>query len=340
MILALWLVASGFAQDSDEAAVTERVAVSAAQVDASFVLEVTDKEHARIAMITAASESGGYFSEASDEQVVLRVPPGSVDGLFAKGAELGTVIDRSFQSSDLRSGMADVRARLAVREGMLDRYYEVLAQAEADALIAVERQIVVLVQDMERLTGQLRFMEHQAEYARVVVWFSFTDRGAPTWDGDSSFPWLNSVDLTELVHSSHYGWTSGSRGRVLTVAPPDGFAVYRTKRELRAVSPDSVIFRMRSVKHKPTAELVFWKEALRLRMEAAGYHVLADEEVAVGPHGGAQLLLAAPIGTVDYGFLVTVVPLDHKIVVFEAAGEVSKLEQHRPVIDAAIRSAR
>lgn len=341
MSLLAWADEPPVVEPSDQGVpvVTDAVQASA-QVDASFVLEVTDRELARQALIGAATDAGGYFSESSDNQVVLRLPNGSVDGIFARGAELGTVVDRSFESRDLGASIADVGARLDVRRQMLDRYYAVLAEAEADAVIAVEQQIVSLVEEIEGLTGQLRYMEHQTAYARVVVWFSFQDRAAPAWDGDSSFAWLNTVDLTDVVYRSVRGYKVASKGRVLDVDPPEGFAVYRYKQELRAVSPDGVVFRMRSVKHEPKAELGFWQEAMRRRMEAAGYHVVSDEQVSVGPHSGVQLFLAAPMGTLDYGFLVTVVPLGSKLVVIEVAGEISVLETRRDAIDAAITEPR
>ena len=50
---------------------------------------------------------------------------------------------------------------------------------------------------------------------------------------------------------------------------PDGFSLYRNKKEIRAASPDEVLFRVRAVRHKPKAAVAFWREGVRVRMEEA-----------------------------------------------------------------------
>jgi hypothetical protein len=110
------------------------------------------------------------------------------------------------------------------------------------------------------------------------------------------------------------------------------------RRELKAASPDGVVYRVRAVKHKPAAGLAFWVEALATRMEAAGYVALRDEPVtAATPGDGALMEFTAPLGPDDATYLVGVFVRGRRLVLVEAAGEVATFEARRPAVIEAIR---
>jgi hypothetical protein len=92
-----------------------------------------------------------------------------------------------------------MRTRLASREGMLQHYFKVVAGASSSQVEEVERAMTELVQEIESLRGAIQLQEHQLAYAEVVVSFSFRDRRAPVASGRSSFDWLNSVNLADLI---------------------------------------------------------------------------------------------------------------------------------------------
>jgi hypothetical protein len=108
---------------------------------------------------------------------------------------------------------------------------------------------------------------------------------------------------------------------------PSGFAGYDGS--ARAVSPDGVLFAVRTVPHEPAAELPFWKEAMRRRMDEAGYVFQREGEVRAGSQPGWLLEVAAPMGPVDYLYLVAVFIRGDELVLVEAAGEVTHVEQRR-----------
>jgi hypothetical protein len=113
-------------------------------------------------------------------------------------------------------------------------------------------------------------------------------------------------------------------------AVPDGFGQYPRgsvfKSPLRAVSPDGVLFTVRTEKNKPKADLSFWREALKTRMAQAGYRVAADTTCSMKGSPGALVKLAAPVGNQDYFYWIafTLSASGGDILVAEAAGE-SKL---------------
>ena len=90
--------------------------------------------------------------------------------------------------------------------------------------------------------------------------------------------------------------------------PPQGFAAYRELWqdwfELRAVSPDGVVYRVRTEDNEPTADLPFWQAALKKRMLDAGYILVAESETKAGKQPGYLLELAAPVGQEDFVYLI------------------------------------
>ena len=131
-----------------------------------------------------------------------------------------------------------------------------------------------------------------------------------------------------------------ARSGGVDVAAPAGFAPGRKASRFVAVSPDDVLFRVRTVKNKPRADLAFWKEAMTTRMKEAGYRVVAEGAVKAGAAEGALLELAAPDGAQDAAYLLAVFVDGGKLVVVESSGEVSRFAAHRPAVVAAIEGMR
>lgn len=125
-------------------------------------------------------------------------------------------------------------------------------------------------------------------------------------------------------------------------AAPGEFAAYPRgilfKGPLRAVSPDGVLFTVRSERNKPKADLAFWREAMRTRMEQAGYRVAADTACDMKGRPGALLKLAAPVGNQDYLYWIafSLSPSGRRILVAEAAGESRRFLARRDEIAKAI----
>lgn len=128
--------------------------------------------------------------------------------------------------------------------------------------------------------------------------------------------------------------TACSRGFVAKA--PAGFAEIPARTELRAVSPDGVTFRVRREANKPTAELPFWKEALKKRMLDAGYGLIAERDVKAGNTPGYLLELTAPMGSEDYLYEVAIFVVHRHIVIAESAGEVTRYKARAEDIAAAI----
>ncbi|GAB6097137.1 hypothetical protein JCM14469_33910 [Desulfatiferula olefinivorans] len=124
--------------------------------------------------------------------------------------------------------------------------------------------------------------------------------------------------------------------RSLPLAAPSGFAAYEGSFPFRAVSPDGVMYRVRTEDNTPFAELTFWKTALRKHMTDSGYRVIADADLTTKTLPGYQLELAAPMGDRDFTYLITLFVDGDTLIIAEAAGDMALFKQHRSAVDAAV----
>jgi hypothetical protein len=129
--------------------------------------------------------------------------------------------------------------------------------------------------------------------------------------------------------------TAGNGNRI-----PAGFAPYTQTTKIKAVSPEGVVYRVRSEDNKPFAELTFWKEALKKRMLDAGYIFLNEAPIEADAQEGYLLELTAPYGQQDYTYLVAVFVHGKKIIIAEAAGEVGDLAARRTAVLEAIQNLK
>ena len=148
------------------------------------------------------------------------------------------------------------------------------------------------------------------------------------------------MNLADLIGDMRSGSRSRASRRYSGRVQPDGFAPYkrRMRREERAVSPDNVVLRVRAEKHKPRADLTFWEEALVERMKAAGYKLVDDPSpLQIGWQEAFMLEMNAPLGVDDFTYLVVVVPDGRRLIIAEAAGEITRFAARRDAIIAAIQ---
>jgi len=119
---------------------------------------------------------------------------------------------------------------------------------------------------------------------------------------------------------------------------PSGFASFDKGQGFRAASSDGILYRVRSADNDPKAQIDFWREALRKRMDDAGYTVLSDATIEAGSKEGYLLKLAAPVGTVDYFFWVAVFVHGDDLVIAETTGPANLLNKHDKALAKAIAS--
>jgi hypothetical protein len=306
-------------------------------IDGAVTVQVDDRDKAIANVIQTARDAGGWFSSLSDAAVTVQVPVDRAAAILDGSKALGLVVDRSWSAQELDTELIDLAARLSSREAVLKRYLDILGTTNASAVVSVEREITRTVGEIEQIQGRTRFLQQRGAYAQLAFDFRFRDRSAPTRDGSSSFAWLNTLNLADLQDAFRSGWFTHKSCGVHPVAPA-GFAPGKKASRFVAVSPDDVVFRVRTAKNKPVADLAFWKEAMRTRMTEAGYHVVSEGEITSASGPGTLLELSAPDGEQDDTYLIALFVDGRKLVVVEAAGEVARFARHGGDIRAAIQA--
>lgn len=315
-------------------------AEEALYITSHVTLKVQKKEQVADALVKKAEEFDGYYSSRTDYALQLKIPVAKAQDYLDYVTEQGLIASRSFNSQSLSQEIADLSARLKTREELLQKYFKILEEAQSDHVIAVENEVIRLIGEIEHLKGQLRRQQHLATYADITIEFRFRDRRAPVADGSSSFSWINTLNITDVLSAFQYNWETGSKKSAGTI--PEGFAEYsKTKKDLKASSHDGVFYRVRTLKPKPSANDAFWAEAVAKRMTEAGYHPFGDQESIKATEIGAGHIVKtlAPNGTEDMSYWIAFHQSGKKLIVVEVLGEVSTFEPRKTEVTKAIEAS-
>ncbi len=125
-----------------------------------------------------------------------------------------------------------------------------------------------------------------------------------------------------------------------TIKAPEGFAAYNGTEPFRAVSPDGVMFSVRSTKNEPYAELNFWKVALKKHLLDSGYHFIKESDIKSGTEDGYMLEVSAPVDNQNYIYATAIFVTKDKIIIAESAGTVLHFESKRSAVMDTIRRLR
>lgn len=160
---------------------------------------VADPAAAAQRLETWAEAAGGYLLFRSDESVTLRFPFARRSALIELLEGLSEdIVELSPESLDLREAQLDAQARLRSREEILRRELALLAQADVAGTLAIEKEILALIAEIEELKGELGRIAADRALSWAQVDFQVLQETLPT-DIPSSFEWVNSVDFYSFV---------------------------------------------------------------------------------------------------------------------------------------------
>jgi hypothetical protein len=163
------------------------------------VVKVDDRDRAADSLVQSAGKLGGYFTRKSRDTVVLRLPAAGLKPLLADVDGLGEVISRELRREDVGTELLQKKAELKAKTETQKQYLEILEKADTEGALYVEGELIHLVAEIEMLKGRIRHLQHRIAYAGVVVAFDYRDRSAPVANGSSSFVWLNTMNLNDLL---------------------------------------------------------------------------------------------------------------------------------------------
>jgi hypothetical protein len=121
------------------------------------------------------------------------------------------------------------------------------------------------------------------------------------------------------------------------VRKPEGFAEVPpwqiVATQYKAVSPEGMIYRVRTLKNYPVQTLEFWAQALRNHLEKEGYRSVSQGcPFQTGDHSGMIFEWAMPYSNESYIYLTAIVVSEKKIAVAEAAAEHTIYYQYREAL--------
>lgn len=176
--------------------------------DTSLSLLVTDVAEAIAAIKNEAESRGGYLvqsnlskpEEAASGSISIRVPSDELDDTLAAFRAIGLrVVHESVQGRDVTDQYVDLEARLETLETTKTKFLSILDNAvEISDILQVQRELVSLQSQIDRVVGQQKLLSQSAQLTKVVVYLS-TDELALPYAPDT--PWRPSVIVKLAIRS-------------------------------------------------------------------------------------------------------------------------------------------
>jgi hypothetical protein len=160
---------------------------------------VADVDRAVDSLARWAEEAGGYLLYKSSDVVIFRFPhteAGSLRGFLEDMSE--TVVELSLQAQDLRESILGIQSGIQSREEILQQNLQYIDRTDVEGTLAIEKEVMQLLTEIEQLKGKLRKLTVDRAYALAQVNLRILGQSLPT-DIPSSFGWINTIDFYTFV---------------------------------------------------------------------------------------------------------------------------------------------
>jgi hypothetical protein len=159
---------------------TADVTAEVEDVDAGFeeVYAVARAEKALVVGTTRAVADEGYATGS----VTIKVDPAKFDETMKELRKIGKLLSEVSTTEDVTQEYFDLQARLENAERTRDRYLEILETRTAAVhdVLEVEREIERVTENVERLKGQMRYLESQIGLSTITVHLEEPHAAVPT----------------------------------------------------------------------------------------------------------------------------------------------------------------
>jgi hypothetical protein len=160
---------------------------------------VSDPEGAAEELTRWAEQIGGYYVLKSKDRVVLRVPGAKIselkDYLETNTEELYEYLP---SARDLREEILFLQSAVDSREDSIEENLEYLDKTDAAGTLAIEKEVMDLLKELENLKGRLKMLNQNRAYAYAEVYLSFQTQSLPE-KLPSSFQWLSGLDFYSFI---------------------------------------------------------------------------------------------------------------------------------------------
>ncbi len=187
------------AADKDAADKDARtVAPRATAITARMTLKVVHPDQVRAELIARVKDKKGFPILITDRALHLKVPPQHVPDLLRFASKKGTVLAKSMTRKDRTQIIAQLEGRVRSKTGILRRLRGFIDDSNVSATLQIERSMTRLVNELEKVRGQLRVERERARFATLAISFNYQRRGRISYV-HSPFSWLNTVDINRFL---------------------------------------------------------------------------------------------------------------------------------------------
>jgi hypothetical protein len=168
-------------------------------VQSTVVMAAYDRAAADREIRANVAQQGGYVAQDDRRYLVLRVKPEHLASTLAFIKERGTVLDERRRAEDRNQRLAMLDAQLSSKQQILERMYELLAEADVRATRTIEQRLTQMVVEIEQVKGKLRVERELAKWATVEVRYQTEAVPMKAPASPSPFAWINSVSLDSFL---------------------------------------------------------------------------------------------------------------------------------------------
>ena len=160
---------------------------------------VADPERAADALEQWAEQAGGYALLKASDRVILRLPYQRIPELRETLRELSEdILELSPRSQDLREAILETQAKISSRQEVLERSLAMLDRADVEGTLAIEREILTLIEEIEGLKATLQKLNQERRFSRAEISLQYLEQSLPE-NIPSSFDWINGVDFYSFI---------------------------------------------------------------------------------------------------------------------------------------------
>jgi hypothetical protein len=165
----------------------------------SFNIRAANTDSVFQKIISFAEEKGGYFTSFNGYSISLRFPAKALSEFNTMLAGIASIEEKNFNSTDKGLEVERLNSQIQSRKKLLGTYFDLVKNAQFAELQSVEREMVNLNAQIERLQGQKQAIEKRAALASIEI--TVYGQAAPlrqTTNLHSPFTWINSTNLHSL----------------------------------------------------------------------------------------------------------------------------------------------
>ncbi|MFB6234200.1 MAG: DUF4349 domain-containing protein [Halopenitus sp.] len=190
-------------------ATTDRAVIRTGEVD----VVVDDYGTANDRVREIASSYDGFVTDSNRRtaeryneswtrgHVTFRVPTEHFDEAFQDAQEVGTVRQASQNSKDVTDQLVDIEARLKNLRAERDRLRTLYEEAnQTEDVLAVQRELSRVQEEIERLEARQRQLEDQVAYATITVTIAEEEPEPP--EKEEPAAWYETGLLTAFLEST------------------------------------------------------------------------------------------------------------------------------------------